>query len=163
MIAATQAARVYDDLISLIEAVYPVASGWKELVNPYDPGMSDDLTANQAWGLTQNTGENTNRLVNCAVSWKRDFELILVRKYHSGMIRTPNAMNDRREIEKQLFLDQELLMKKFENDPLVDGSHAIAQIRMQGDNGIEFMRDGDEQFFMLKSSIFVEYFVSFST
>ena len=163
MSAPTQAAQVYDDLITLIESVYPVSDGWKELVNPYDPGMSDDLTANQAWGLTQNSGTNTNRLVNCSVTWRRDFELILVRKYHSGMIRTVNAMNDRRALEMQLFLDQELLMKKLEHDPLVDGSHAIAQARMESDNGIEFMRDGDEQFFMLKSLIFVEYFVSLET
>lgn len=158
---AVQARDVYESLRTEINALYPASAGWVEMVNPYDPSMTDDLNANQAWGLSQGPGTNTNRLVNCAVSWNRNFEFILVRKYHSGLIRTDNAMSTRRQIETQLFLDQEFISKKFESDSQTDDDAVIANMRVVSDNGIEFMRDGDEQFFMIKSTIFTEYFVPF--
>lgn len=157
----SRASQVNTDVRGFLLELFPVADGWAELINPHDPGMNDDLTANKAWGYRIGPRRNTNRLVNCAITMRRDFDVIVVRKYHSGLIRTSNATALRVEIENLLCEDIEAIAKMFEKDPLVDESETIANIRIEGDGGIEFMRQDDEQFFMMRANGFLEYFNKF--
>ncbi len=157
----SKASQVNTDIRAVLAILFPVASGWAELINPHDPAMNDDLTAKKAWGYRIGSRQNTNRLLNCAMTMRREFDIIVVRKYFSGMIRTDNAVAARIEIENALCEDIEALAKRFEEDPLVDGSTSINNIRIEGDGGIEFMRQGDEQFFMVRANGFLEYFNHF--
>lgn len=141
----------YDGLVAMLNTLFPSASGWQRLPNPYKPEANNERFLSQAWGIAIGSGLNTNRMVGGNFSVDRGFVITLSRKYEA----LESDFSAKALVELALFEDQYKLINALENDVTVDGTTMYA--RYAGDGGIEFVRGDKNNFLMLRTQAQLEY------
>lgn len=140
---------IYDTLVSRLTAILPTHN---RLSNAYLPEQNPEPTLRQAWGLQYNSGENTNRHVNCQLSIEDGFVVVLTRKYYALELNAAGKSNT----EKDLLEDRFLVIKDFEKDPSLLENAAKAVYVDNG--GIQFVFNQDKPFYKLELRFSIEYF-----
>jgi hypothetical protein len=140
----------FDALQNKIKAVLPAHI---QIPNPYKPEENNEQQLTKGWGLRIGGGENTQRALNCQMSIRRSFILVLTRKVRA------NEMNigGKESAHKQIFEDQALVIKALESDPSL-GMTSIANAIFTDDNGLEYVFTDKDNFVKLESTVQVEYF-----
>ena len=156
---STKISTLIDSMRSIIDTALP---DHLEVINPYFPEESDDLTLKKCWGLALRSGVNSNREQNCRYSMVQNIELLIARTAFSGHIRTATAIQERIDVEKLLMEDRHLVVSNFENSPQIN-SNDIARCEFLNDGGIEFVRIDESDILMIKMNFEVEYFESLTS
>lgn len=140
---------VYDKVVDLIEATLP---SHVRLPNPYNINANTFLhMTTDAFGLTVDSGINTERYVGCLATWARSFSIPLIKR----VVTTQNNMSAREVLEKGILTDWELLYKAFEGNPTLDG--VVIKAIVSADSGIEFI-DGERlKYLSMFINLNVEY------
>lgn len=155
----TKISTLIDSMRSIVDAALP---DHLEVLNPYFPEESDDLTLKQCWGLAVRGGLNSHREQNCRYSMVQNIELVIARTAFNGHIRTATSIQERVEVEKLLMEDRHLVVSSFENNPQINSSD-IARCEFLNDGGIEFVRIDETNLLMIKMNFEVEYFESLNS
>lgn len=138
---------IYDELETRIAALVP---DHELLSNPYELLDNSDIILEKAWGLAIATGTNTARS-NCDLTQLREYVITLVEVVPIG-----NRDNDGRKIVEKSLLDTQLtIIKNLESNPKTDSS---SKIDYTSDNGIELFFTERMLYFVLNTTINVEYF-----
>lgn len=146
----------YDAIIARMDALYPSASGWFRLPNPYKPEENNERFLVQGWGVALGAGTNTERLVNCKFSVSRNFSITFARKFYA----LESDPASKATTEKQLFEDQYALINDLEQNFTVNGSSMYT--RYLSDGGIEYVSGEKDSYLMLRSDFALEYLESFA-
>mgnify|MGYP007051599851 CR=1 FL=1 len=128
---STKISKAFDDFKSLCASLLP---DHKMLTNPYAAEQNTAAALALGFGLVLGAGENTHRTINCMMSLRRNFHLILTRKFYA----TELNIVGKEDAMKQLFEDQKLIISYVEKNPTIS-SNSIAKIDFLSDNGIEFV------------------------
>ena len=145
-----------DALVARMQTLFPAASGWQQIPNPYKPEENPDIYLRQGWGLAFGPAENTNRQVNCKFSVARNVTVILCRQ-------TDALENDaalKVAADKLLFEDQAVLINDLEQDIAVNGTTMYT--RWETDGGIEYVKGQTDRFLMLRTEFRMEYLENFT-
>lgn len=145
----------FEALVDRMEVLFPAASGWKRLPNPYKPEENNDRYLIQAYGLSLGPANNTRRLVNCQFSIERTIIITIARKYEG----LENDDLKKAATELQLFEDQFALIKDLETDVTVNGEAMYC--RYMGDSGLEYVKGTTDKFLMVRTEIAFEYLENF--
>lgn len=150
----SQISTIYDNFNALVLAQLPNHS---LLINPYDPGLNDDLTFEKAWGLAVGPAVKPEIELDCRLSIDRSFILTITRKLRVGDLqRNSDAVSSRRTTEKNLFEDQYLIIKKIDQDVTLTG--ACVNCKMESDDGLQFVRTDRVDLIMIRTLFTVRYF-----
>lgn len=145
----TIASDVYTDFLARIEAVLPTH---KRLPKPYRIEENSEQFLDQGFAIQIGPGVNTQRLLSCQVSIRREFIVILTRKFiASELSRLPKQV-----VELNLLEDQRLITRDLESDPTL-GSTNVANSGYVSDTGVSFVFTERENVLRLNSVFFCEY------
>lgn len=140
-------------LVTLLgTTLFPTASGWNRLPNPYKPEENADNYLNKGWGLATGQGVNTDKFVGAKRSTGRNFQVVLTLPFE-GMEEDAAGKSD---VDLALFEAQALVINALEKDFSVGGETCYT--KYVGDEGIEYVRGETDRFLMLRTNIIVEYF-----
>lgn len=123
------------------------------ITNPYAVEENTEGALTIGYGVIFGAAENTNRLVGCKMSVRRDFRLVITRKFYAQELN----ITGKEDAAKSLFEDQKLVIAYVEKNPTI-GSSAIAKIDYVSDNGIEFVFTEKDNYLKLETVFRVEYF-----
>lgn len=137
----------YDAFVARVEAVLP---NHARLSNPYAPEQNIEGILKQGWGLGMGSSTNTKRELSCRVSIRREFSLVLTRKFYSREA----DVTGKASVEKQLMEDQLLVVKDLCANS--DLSGLIGVVEFEGDGGIEQVFGEKDQFLALRSTFTAE-------
>jgi hypothetical protein len=143
---------IYDALISRIEALLP---NHQRLGNPYNISDNPDPYLVQGYGLALRNAVNTERLLNCSVSIQRNFTLHLTRRF----IANPNDADQKATTEKLLLEDLKTIAHDMEENFQL--SDDVAYFKYVSDNGIDTVRDTQENYLVLSVELQCEYFETY--
>lgn len=142
---------VYDALASRCVAVWP---SHMRLPNPYKVEENYEQVLKQGFGIAFGAGENTNRMVSCELSVRREMLVILTRKVNAN----ESNVTARVAVEKQLFEDQKLLIDDLESNPTLNDSVNVTSAIFVGDDGLNFVFGEKDNYIILTTRVSVEYF-----
>lgn len=145
----SKVANIYDDILARLAAKLPSHS---KLTHAY--ALPECISPHLALGYGVKIGpvENTRRLVNCRVSIRRQFNVVITRRFRQ----TDIDADAKTSVEKELFEDQLLVLLELERNPTLNGDSA--NVTFTSDGGIEFVNTRDEEFMVLDTTYAVEYF-----
>lgn len=145
----------FDEIKLRMEALFPYASGWYQMANPYQVEQNTLATHDKGWGIALGPGSNTNRNLSCKLSINRTITVtFLRRRYANEMDIVPKET-----AEKQILEDQYILIKDFEKAPALNNSTSgITRFQYDSDGGIENVFEGNEAFIKLATTYNLEYF-----
>lgn len=144
---------ITDGMLVRLEAIYP---SHFRLQNPYDASDNPDQLRDIGFGIAQGPATNTQRLLSCQLSVRRDLNIILTRGFFSTEIDRDTMF----QTEQQLLEDQFLLLKDVEGDPKLGLSATLPSFigaQYVGDGGVEFVQTETNHFLFLSTTIQVEY------
>lgn len=149
----TKISDVRDEIVTILDSILPVASGWRRLPNPYVIDQNTYLQLQKGFAVRTDSGLNTERLITnqCAVTWERIFTIIIVRQ----MTATQNNVTSRDAIDQDLLDDIELIHKTFELNHALNGK-AIKCIPVS-DTGVNFIDAERLKFLSTEINLRVEY------
>jgi hypothetical protein len=137
----------YDAFVARIEAVLP---NHTRLSNPYEIEQNIEPLMIQGWGLGMGASTNTNRELSCRVSIRRQFSLVLTRKFYA----LEADAESKASTEKELLEDQLLVIKDLCSNS--DLSGLIGVVDFESDGGIEQVYGEKDQFLALRSTFTAE-------
>ena len=145
----------YNATIVRLETLFPSASGWVRLPNPYKPEENPDLYLKQGWGFVFGPASNTQRTV-CQITVERSVTIVLARKVDS----LENDAVSKQATELQLLEDQFLLIQDLEQDSTINGTTMYT--RWVEDGGLEYIRSETDKFLMVRTTVAIEYIENYT-
>lgn len=142
---------VYDEVISRIETVLP---NHLRLAHAYLPEQSPEPQLRQGWAIQHGAGENSNRKLGCMVSVRRNFNVIVTRKYYS-LDSDPEA---KALTDKEIIEDARLVINDIEANPYLSGIANNPNIKYLSDSGVQFIYSNDKPFYKIEILLVAEYF-----
>lgn len=151
----TNISTAFDAIKDRMEALFPSASGWYQMANPYEAEQNTLATHSKGWGIGLGPGVNTNRNLSCKLSIQRSITVtFLLRRYANEL-----DIDPKETAEKEILESQYILIHDFEKTPALNNSSTgITRFVYAGDNGIENVFAGNEAFIKLVTTYELEYF-----
>ena len=147
----TDISTIYDALVTRLTALYP---SHKRITNPYVLNNNNDQFLAQGWGLATRDAENTNRELSRRLSVRRNFDVVLTRRYFAKDL----DLSKVNAAEKNLLEDLQLLIDSVEGTPdlsVTDGKYIV---KYNFDSGITAAKDDRDDFLAIIANVSVEYF-----
>ncbi len=145
----------YDAIKTRMETLFPVGSGYIQLVNPYDVDENTDSALKLGWGISFGSGTNTKRELSCRLSVARTIDITFTR----ARFRSEFNVAQQETNEKLLFEDQYLLIKDLEKEPAINNAvSGITVFTFESDGGVESVTGESDAYIKLVSSFNLEYF-----
>ena len=145
----------YGAIKTKMEALFPIGSGYIQLVNPYDIDENTDSALKLGWGIALNSGTNTRRELSCRLSLERTITITFTRARYRSEFNTSQQETN----EKLLFEDQYLLIKDLENEPMINNATSgIVKFTFESDGGVESVTGESDAYIKLSSIFSLEYF-----
>lgn len=142
---------IYDEIVTRMTALFP---NHQRLSHAYTPEESPEPQLRQGWALQHGSGENTNRKLGCKVSVRRQFIIIVTRKYYShDSDPEAKALTDKDIIE-----DVRLIINNAESTPYLDGIVNNPNVRYVSDTGVQFVYANNKPFYKSEVLLEAEYF-----
>lgn len=145
----------FDIIKAKMITLFPEASGYIQLTNPYDIDENTVAALEQGWGVAFGEGTNLNLSVSCNLSVRRTINITLTRRRFALELHTEN----KEAAEKSILEDQYILIKAIETEPALDSSiSGIAGMTFSSDNGIESVLAEGDSYIKLTSVFDLKYF-----
>lgn len=145
----------FDQIKLRMQTLFPEASGWVQMANPYEPEQNTLAVMNKGWGIALGPGTNTNRNLSCKLSVQRSISVTIMRRRYANEL----DIDPKETAEKALLEDQYILIKDFEKAPALNNSTSgITRFQFASDAGIENVFAGEEAFIKLVTTYELEYF-----
>lgn len=141
----------FDALVARIVAVYP------DHVRLPDGEQIEENTEQQlkkGVGMWPEAAENSERMVSCQGSLRRDYKVTLTRVVRANEFN----LTPKEDAMKTLLEDQFKIIKDIEKDPHLADSGNIAQARFLSDGGVVRVFDDKDTFWKIETVVSVEYF-----
>lgn len=152
---STNISTAFDAIKAKMIALFPEASGYIQLSNPYDIEENTVASCEQGWGVAFGSGQNLNLEVGCRLSMQRTITITLTRRRYANELDTAN----KEDAEKLLFEDQYKLIQALELEPALDSSTSgIAGIGFSSDDGVEVIFEESDAYIKLSSEFELKYF-----
>ena len=139
----------YDEIVSEISGVLTEHS---EMTNPYDPAGEDDLGLDKSFGVQFGSGVNTELLIGCNMTFRRQFDVIITRK----LFVTHRSLAQRKSTEKSLLEDHFLVVQALEQNLTLTSN--VNSVKYISDTGIRFIRGETHSYIMVGITLEAEYF-----
>jgi len=136
--------------LTRLAAVLP--AGFTRLPNPYKPEENPSLLLKMGFGLRVGTGINTNRMVGCRRTFRRNFVVVITREY----LALDTDADAKATTEKQILEDALLIQRDIENDGSLGGSAVVSAFI--ADSGIEYVSTATDRFMKTEIQFESEYF-----
>lgn len=145
----------FDAIKSKMQTLYPTASGYSQLTNPYNIQDNPTLALMKGWGVALNSGTNSQRELSCRLSIQRTITVMFTRLSQGNELLTANKETN----TKALFEDQFTLIKELEKETSLNNNvSGITRFVYQSDEGIGFVETDTESIFTLATTFLLEYF-----
>ncbi len=144
---------IHTALISIIgTTLFPEASGYFRLPNPYKLEKNPDIYLSQGWGLRIDEATNPRRQLSKSLTIDRVVRVPMTRKLYA-LAEDPVG---RADAEKLLLEDHFLLVKQLETNATINESAINANYI--SDSGVQMVRDTEDTFLFLETVFTVQYF-----
>lgn len=151
----TNITTAFDTIKTLLGTLFPSASGYIQLSNPYDINENTEAALSKGWGLGFGPGQNLQLEIDCRLAMQRTISITLTRRRYAKELDPSN----KESAEKSIFEDQFLLLKSLETAPALDSqTSGIAGMVFSSDNGIETVIDNNDVYIKLVSEFELKYF-----
>jgi len=142
----------YDNLLARIALLFPVASGYQELTNPYDVEDNANLFLRQGWGMAIGSLTNTNLVMCPTVSSTYEGKILITRELASQ----ESDATRKHDRVKELLEDQRRVLNDFQR------SHTLEtdgyEFELESGNGIQTVRVGNFSYLMIEMNFNVKFF-----
>jgi len=145
----TVVADIYDAAIAAIAAVLPT---YARIPNPYAIDENTALILKKAYGLTIDSGSNTQRYVGCLATWERLYIIKLI----TQVVNTENDATGRANVEKDIDNARDLVFKAFESTYATLSGTVIKAVILD-DTGIQYIDGQQGKFLAIEMTLGVEY------
>lgn len=123
----------YDRMVTRLDAVFPAASGWMRIPNPYDLERNNDQVLQKGWGLAIQDGANMGAL-SCNFRTARNWKVVICRQ----AMALEHDVASLATVEKLLMEDWRLIIKDFETNVTLDSGNGSTQY--VSDTGVQLLR-----------------------
>jgi hypothetical protein len=124
--------------------------------NSYIAPENAGLLLKKGYGIAVGPGANTERVLGGQRSYARDFLIFLTRLIPA----TSNNVDARQDTEKAILEDYELIVEAIEEAPNINGKAVLAALISDG--GLEYLEGDRDKYFLIETTVTVEYFNNIS-
>lgn len=131
---------LYAAMLVRLDALYPAASGWTRIPEPYELPDNSDSMLRQGWGLKMGPGRPANGSLACNFHLYRTFTVVLSRE----CFKLENDGVGKGEVDLALMEDVRTILRDFETNTTLNSGQGVCTY--ESDNGVTDVRTGDNAF-----------------
>lgn len=151
----TNISTAFDTIKTVMGTLFPLASDYIQLSNPYEIEENTTAALEKGWGIAFGPGNNLSLEISCRLSMQRNIAITLTRRRFANQLDT----EAKEDAEKLLLEDQFTLIKYVETNAALDSATSgIAGITFSSDNGIESVAADGDVYIKLTSVFELKYF-----